>query len=84
MEIIVTTRKDLEEIVQSAIKREMDNFRKDEPEKLYTINQVAKRLGLSHSTVKNKVTAGLIRATPDNLIPEGSLNDYLNSINKPP
>jgi excisionase family DNA binding protein len=81
MEIIVTTREDLEAILDSVLERREARHRKTEPEKLYTINQVAKQLGLSHSTIKKKVTAGIIRVTADNLISEGALNEYLA---KPP
>lgn len=77
MEIIVTTRKDLEDIIETVLERREARHRKTEPEKLYTINQVAKKLGLSHSTVKRKVTAGIIQVTADSLISEGALNEYL-------
>lgn len=46
-------------------------------DKLYTINEVRKRLGKAHATIKKLVAKGLIRTTVDGLISEQSINEYL-------
>lgn len=52
-------------------------FRKD---KLYSINSIAKRLGVSHTTVKKLVFQGVIKATKDGkFISEESINEYLRN-----
>ncbi len=59
----------------------MSEFEKEKaansPDKLFTINQVAKRLGRSHATISKLVKNGLIHSTKDGLIPESAINDYL-------
>jgi len=46
-------------------------------DKLYTINEVRKRLGKAHATIKKLVAKGLIKTTIDGLISEQSINEYL-------
>ena len=46
-------------------------------DKLYTINEVRKRLGKAHATIKKLVDKGFIRATKDGQISEAALNEYL-------
>ena len=46
---------------------------------LYTINQVAKMLKKSHTTIKKLVERGIIKATKDNQITEAAINDYLQN-----
>ena len=50
---------------------------KKQIETLYSVNQVAKRLGRAHRSIKNLITQGLLRTTSDGLISEKSINDYL-------
>jgi len=55
-------------------------FRKD---KLYSINSIAKRLGVAHTTIKKLVLQGVIQATKDGkFISEESINDYLRNKEK--
>ena len=75
--IIVTQKKDIKEIIKTAIseiEKEKEALR---PDKLYTINQVAKRLGRAHDTINKLVKNGVIRSTKDGLITESAINDYL-------
>jgi excisionase family DNA binding protein len=44
----------------------------------YTVNQVAKRLKMSHFTVKKLVMSGIIKSTKSGRITEQAVNDYLN------
>ena len=46
---------------------------------LFTINQVAKMLHKSHSTVKKLVERGILKATRDNRLTETAINDYLQN-----
>lgn len=46
-------------------------------DKLYNVNQIAKRIGKAHATVKKLINKGLIKTTIDGLISEASINDYL-------
>jgi hypothetical protein len=64
----------LKKAVKDAI-REMNE--ESANDKLYTINQVRIRLGKSHKTIKNLVTAGLIKTTASGLITESAINQYL-------
>lgn len=56
---------------------EAEKSRKKEHEKLYNINQVAKRLGKAHTTIKKLVMAGYIESTASGLITEAAINKYL-------
>ena len=76
-EIVVTSKSDLREYIRSVILEiEAQKAAKETP-KLYSINQVAKKLGKAHATISKMVATGLIKATKDNLIPETSINEYL-------
>jgi len=77
-EIIVTTPETIEEILFKALQK-YDKTRADKKseKRLFTINKVAKILGVSHSTVKKLVVNEIIKATPDNKITEKELNKYL-------
>lgn len=60
--------------LSNKIKREI----KDPEEiKLYTINQVAKKLGKSFRTVRKWVKSGILKTTKSGLITEDFLNEYL-------
>ena len=75
--IIVTKKDEIKEILKTAIneiEKERENRR---PDKLYTINQVAKRLGRAHDTINKLVKRGVIRTTKDRLITESAINEYL-------
>jgi hypothetical protein len=49
----------------------------DLSDKLYTVNQVRKRLGKAHSTIGKLIAKGMIKTTKDGLISEASLREYL-------
>jgi hypothetical protein len=77
--IVVIPLDDLECLIYKALQRFDREKTKNQPEKLLTINQVAKRLGKSHSTIKRFVGAGLIKSNKAGLISEQSINDFLKS-----
>jgi len=78
-QIIVTTPAAIEDIILKALqKHEKIRADKKSETKLFTINKVAKILGVSHTTVKNLVLNETIKTTPDNKITEKELNRYLS------
>jgi hypothetical protein len=76
--LIITETQELKNLIKSAIKEiEEEKQSKLKGINLYTINQVAKRLGKAHLTIKKLVQAGYIRTTASGLITEEAINDYL-------
>jgi len=75
----------LENIVWDAIsKHEASKQQNNDKIKLYTINSLAKKLGMAHKTVKTMCEKGFIATTASGLITEAALNDYLTTKNKVP
>jgi len=54
-----------------------DRERAESSDKLYSVNQVRKRLGKAHSTIGKLISKGMIKTTKDGLISEASLREYL-------
>ena len=54
-----------------------ENAKAGQADKLYTVNEVRKRLGKAHATIKKLVVKGFIKTTKDGLITEAALNEYL-------
>lgn len=76
-DIILTTKQELAQTIKSVLV-EFDKEKAAKlPEKVYTINQIAKQLGKAHATIKKLVENGYIKATKDGLIPESAINEYL-------
>ncbi len=46
---------------------------------VFTINAVAKRLGMAHNTVKKLCRNGIIKTTKCGRIPEDALSEYLEN-----
>ena len=69
------TINDIKQAVKDAL---VEHDRLRDKDKLYSINEIAKRLGCHHSTIKKKVLSGLIKTTKDGLISETAINEYLN------
>jgi 16S rRNA U1498 N3-methylase RsmE len=76
-ELVVLIETALEKV---EIKRVEKEESKTQSEKLYTINQVAKRLNRAHATIKKLVEQGVLSATVDGLISEKSINNYLRNV----
>jgi len=65
-------------IVDQAVYKALDRFyRKD---RLYSINSIAKRLHVHHTTIKNLCKEGFIKTTLDGkFISEEAINEYLKN-----
>ena len=78
---IVTTysSEDLEAIIIASLKKyEAMKAALPSNEETFSINQVAKRLGRSHSTIKRLIETGLLKTTTDQRrVSAFSLNEYL-------
>lgn len=75
-EIRVMTKKEMQEAFIEAL----SNYGiRPEPRNhpTYSINQVAKQLGMAHATVKKLVANGMIRSTTSGRIPQDAIEDYL-------
>lgn len=64
-------------VKESLLEHEQEKLHK-QGEPLYTINQVRKKLRKSHHSVKKYVESGLLRSTPNGLIPESAIEEFLN------
>lgn len=74
----IITKKDVQDAVLLAL-QEYDQ--KKLGDRLYTVNQIRKRLGRSHSTITKRIKEGLIRTTKDGLVSEKAINEYLKESN---
>jgi len=77
-EIILTTKEELKQELRSVLLEFEKEKLAKEPPKVYSINQVAKKLGLAHATVKKLVLNQVIKTTKSGLITEREINNYLN------
>lgn len=77
--VIVTTDEAIKAIIKSALVEHDLERRKDMPVKLFTVNQVAKRLGMAHSTISKLVKGRKIKATKSGRISETAINEYLKN-----
>ena len=75
--IIVCQPEELRQLVMEAVMEADMQRQKARPEKLLTINQVAKQLGKAHQTIKKYVEEGIIRSTPNGLIPNSAIEDFI-------
>jgi hypothetical protein len=81
-QMVITDLSELKSALKAAM-IELNNEMANEKEKsakvdnLYTINEVRKRLGKAHNTIKKLVKAGYIKTTKDGLISEAAINEYL-------
>lgn len=79
--IIILTEENVKKIIKAALYEvEQEKMTENEENTLLTINQVAKKLKMAHTTVKKLVEQGLIKATKNNRISIQSLNEYLQGI----
>jgi ABC-type taurine transport system substrate-binding protein len=80
-QIILTTPEDIEKIVLKALTAHENKKSEIQSQtKLFSINKVAKILGVSHTTVKHLVENQTLKTTPDNKITEKELNCYLSAL----
>ena len=76
-EIVLVKKDDLISVIKLAL-ISWEKEKEDEFPKLYSINQVAKKLHRSFATIKKHAQSGLIKTTKSGLITEAAINDYLN------
>lgn len=81
-QVVLIDKSDLETTVKIAVKTAICELNQEqqkqvEGEKLFTVNQVRKRLGKAHATIKKLIRLGYIKTTKDGLISEAALNEYL-------
>jgi len=79
--LILITESELKETMKNAVKLALQEFHSEKasegPDKLYTINQVRKKLGMSWSTINKLVENGKIIATDTKRIPESAIREFL-------
>lgn len=88
-EIMILERDQVEKLIKSNVIAAMKQFEQEKNNAesqsvTYTINQVAKRLGRSHTTISKLVKIGVLKVTQDNQILAWSLDEYLKLKNKSP
>ncbi len=78
-ELILVSPTTIKAIILKALD-EHDTLKKEKKSenKLFSINRVAKILGVSHATVKKLVANETLKTTPDNKITEKEINRYLS------
>jgi len=80
--ILMISSDDLMKSQESLIEKALNAYEKRKSEKkLYFINQVAKKLGKSHATIKKLCEQGFIRVTASGMITQEALDDYLSCKN---
>jgi hypothetical protein len=79
--ILLVQGEELANLIAEAVEKGLSKFNGIQPnsDKLYTINQVAKRFGKAHRTIKNLVKSGAIQATKSGQISEYALQAYLTN-----
>ena len=81
------TQEATKDFLKEIMKEALAEFHKEttslfKQKKLYSVNEVAKILYVSHATVKKKIYSGAIQATLDSKITEEELKRYLNEKSK--
>jgi hypothetical protein len=78
-DLIIIQKEELEGVVYKTLQRFDSEKNRVQGDRLFTINQVAKRLGKSHATIKKLVGLGIIKSNRIGLISEQTINDFLKS-----
>ncbi|MDO8899236.1 MAG: helix-turn-helix domain-containing protein [Bacteroidales bacterium] len=74
---LISEASELKNLIKLALIEHENEKNRDKGETLWTVNQVAKRLGKAHATIKKLTTKGVIKTTKDGLITEAAINEYL-------
>ena len=77
-EIILITKNELRNLIKEVLIEHDAEKASKLPEKLLTINKVAKMLGKSHATIKKYVDNGTIKTTKNGFILPSSINEFLS------
>ncbi len=79
----VISSDDLMKSQESLIEKALNAYEKRKSEKkIYFINQVAKKLGKSHATIKKLCEKGFIKVTASGTITQEALDEYLSGNNR--
>lgn len=70
---------EFKDIIRNSLKEHELQKAKGDTVTLFSVNQVAKRLGMAHATIKRLIASGIIKATKDNKITEQAINEYLQT-----
>jgi excisionase family DNA binding protein len=70
------TIKEIKDVVYSTMEEFFKGMNRD---KTYTVNQIAKRLGVSHATITKRIREELIHTTTDGRITEAEVENYLRN-----
>lgn len=80
MKLAIIQSEDLIREIKETIGVELKaHFDQNREMRLYTINQVAKKLGMSHSTIKKLVNSGELQSTRNGRITEEAIDDFLKN-----
>jgi len=76
--ILITSKKELAETLREVLdEKEREHLMKAKTQS-FTVNQIAKKLGRAHTTIKRFVESGKLKATLDGRILETELERFLN------
>lgn len=78
MQIIITTREELQNLIESAIEKALSK----EDEKSISLNAAAKRAHIAHATIKKAVESGKLKTNAAGKIPESELKRFLDVMPK--
>jgi response regulator of citrate/malate metabolism len=79
--ILITSKKELAQTIREVLdEKERENSMRSKTQS-FTINQIAKKLGRAHTTIKRFVEAGVLKTTLDGRIPETELQRFINTGN---
>jgi len=78
-EMIFLPKEEVKLEIRNAIREEFEKNKQLTSPKLYTINAVAKRLHMSHATIKKLVLNKTIKTTRSGRIEETEIERYLKS-----
>jgi predicted transcriptional regulator len=79
-EFIILPKKELEVTLYAVLDDfEKKKLKKEQEEKSFSINQVAKRIGRSHTKTKQLINSGILKSTKDGRVLESSIIGYFSN-----
>lgn len=79
MSIVLIEKQELADLIKTEVKQAVGEILCNQlGTNLYTINQVAKKIGRSHKYVKRAVDSGLLQTNETGLISERELQKFIN------
>ena len=80
--ILITSKHELTDTLNMVLDAREKQCAKKTEMKSFSINQVAKRLGRAHATIKKYINHGLLMTTKDGRIPESEIEKLLSPENR--